>query len=127
MSEPRFLSFEQVQEIHRDAIEQFGGTLGIRDKGALDSAIFHPQNVYYYGGGDLFDIAAAYAYHIAEAQAFLDGNKRSAIGAALTFLEGNGVPTDCDWRPLYEAMIAIAEKRMSKIELAARLRQLFQP
>lgn len=79
MSEPRFLSFEEVEEIHRDAIEQFGGTLGIRDKGSLESAIFHPQNVYFYGGGDLFDIAAAYAYHIAEAQAFLDGNKRAAV------------------------------------------------
>jgi death-on-curing protein len=127
VSEPYFLSFEQVQEIHQEAIKEFGGTLGIRDRGALDSAIFHPQNVYFYGGGDLCDIAAAYAYHIAEAQAFLDGNKRSAVGAALTFLEGNGIRTDCGSQPLYEAMIAIAEKRLSRTDLADLLRQLLRP
>ena len=127
MRDPIFLSFEEVEEIHRDAIEEFGGTLGIRDRGALESAIFHPQNAHFYGGGDLFEIAAAYAYHIAEAQAFLDGNKRTAIGASLTFLEGNDIATDCDASPLYEAMIAIAEKRMSKAGLAILLRRLFRP
>ena len=91
----------------------------------MESAVFHPQNVYFYGRGDLYDIAAAYAFHIAEAQAFLDGNKRAAVGAALTFLEGNGIPTDADSMPIYEAMIAIASKRISKSDLAALLRQLF--
>ncbi|MEK7678275.1 MAG: type II toxin-antitoxin system death-on-curing family toxin [Verrucomicrobiota bacterium] len=125
MKEPCFLSVEQIEEIHREAIGQFGGTLGIRDAGTLESAVFHPQNVYFYGRGDLYDIAAAYAFHIAEAQAFLDGNKRAAVGAALTFLEGNGIPTDADSMPIYEAMIAIASKRISKSDLAALLRQLF--
>ena len=109
MPEPLFLSFEQVAAIHQEAIAKFGGTLGIRDRGALDSAIFHPRSVYFYGAGDLFEIAAAYAFHIAEAQAFLDGNKRTAIGAALVFLEGNGVSTECDADLIYQAMIAIAE------------------
>ena len=94
MSKSAFLSFEQVEEIHRNTIAQFGGTLGVRDKGALESAIFHPQNAYFYGGGDLSDIAAAYAFHTVEAQAFLDGEKRGAVGAALTFLEGNGVSSE---------------------------------
>lgn len=115
MSEPRFLSFEQVLEIHREAIERFGGSLGIRDRSGLESAISHPQNVYFYSGGDLFDIAAAYAYHIAEAQAFLDGNKRAAIGAAFTFLEGNGVATDVD----------VAGSRLTRVELAALFRRHF--
>ena len=126
MSEPKFLSFEQVLEIHHDAIDRFGGTLGIRDRAALESGIFQPQNVYFYARGDLFDIASAYAYHIAEAQAFLDGNKRAAIGAAFTFLEGNGVATDVNSTPIYEAMIAIAKKRMTRPELAALFRKLFQ-
>jgi death on curing protein len=125
VSEPAFLSFEDVAEIHAEGIAQFGGTLGIRDQGALESAICHPQNVYHYAGGDLFDIAAAYAYHIAEAQAFLDGNKRAAVGAALIFLEGNGVSTDADSMPLYDAMIAVAEKRLSRAGLAEVLRGLF--
>jgi death-on-curing protein len=125
VSEPAFLSFNDVQEIHREAIAEFGGTLGIRDRASLESAIYHPQNVFLYAGGDLFDIAAAYAYHIAEAQAFLDGNKRAAVGAALVFLEGNGVSTDVDSMPLYEAMIAVAEKRLSRTGLAGVFRLLF--
>ncbi len=126
MNEPRFISFEDVQEIHEDAVREFGGTLGVRDRGSLESAIFHPQNEFFYREGDLFDIAAAYAFHIAEAQAFLDGKKRAAVGSALTFLEGNQVFTDADPMRIYEAMIAIAEKRMSKQELAELLRRLFQ-
>ena len=101
--------------------------MGIRDRASLESAIFHPQNVCFYGDGDLYEIAAAYAYHIAEAQAFLDGNKRAAVGSALTFLEGNGIATDVESASLYNAMIALAEKRMSKTELAALLRERFQP
>ena len=125
MREPAFLSVEDVEEIHRDAIAQFGGTLGLRDAGTLEAAVFHPQNAHFYGHGDLHDIAAAYAFHIAEAQAFLDGNKRAAVGAALTFLEGNGISTDADSMPVYDAMIAIAKKEIGKPELAALLRKLF--
>jgi len=84
----------------------------------------HPRNVYYYSQGDLFDVAAAYCYHIAQAQAFFDGNKRTAAAAALTFMDCNGISTAFDSTPLYEAMIAIAEKRMDKVEMAALLRKL---
>ena len=125
MREPVFLSVENVEEIHRDAITQFGGTLGLRDAGTLEAAVFHPQNAYFYGHGDLYDMAAAYAFHIAEAQAFLDGNKRAAAGAALTFLEGNGISTDADSMPVYDAMIAVAKKEIGKPELATLLRKLF--
>ena len=84
----------------------------------------HPQNVFFYGEGDLFEIAAAYAFHIAEAQAFLDGNKRAAVASALSLLEGNGVSKRLDPLLLYDAMIAIAERRMNKAGLAALLRTL---
>jgi len=124
--EPLFLSFEQVAEIHQESITKFGGTPGLRDRGASDSAIFHPKTVYFYGASDLFEIAAAYAFHIAGAQAFLDGNKRIAIGAALIFLEGNGVSTICDADPIYGALIAIAEKRMTKSALAELFRDQFR-
>jgi len=125
VNEPAFLSFEQIEAIHDDSIRQFGGTFGIRDRATLESAIFHLQNVFFYEAADLHGIAAAYAYHLAEAQAFLDGNKRVAIGAALTFLEANGVRTNRDSMPLYAAMIAIGERRMSKTQLAELLRQMF--
>jgi death on curing protein len=125
VSEPVFISVAQVESIHTRQIALFGGTLGVRDPGGMESAVFQPQNIYFYGGGDLYEIAAGYAYHIAEAQAFLDGNKRTAIGAALFFLEGNGVTTGTATMELHAAMIAIAEKRMTRVELATLLRTLF--
>ena len=87
--EPIFLTRDQIEEIHRLQIEDFGGIHGLRNSGGLESAIAQPINVYYYGAGDLFEIAGAYAYHIAESQAYLDGNKRTGMQAALVFLEGS--------------------------------------
>ena len=101
--------------------------MGLRDRGGLEAAVHHPRNVYYYGQGDLFDIAAAYAFHIAEAQAFLDGNKRTAVAAALVFLELNGVHAFYDSVRLYDAMIAIAERRLDKTGLAVLFRSPARP
>ncbi|MHB8523033.1 MAG: type II toxin-antitoxin system death-on-curing family toxin [Limisphaerales bacterium] len=123
MNEPVFLSVEHVEYLHRESITRYGGILGVRDRAGLEAAVNHPINVFYYGQGDLFDIAAAYAYHIAEAQAFLDGNKRTAIAAALNFLNLNGCKAVFDPLALYDAMIAIAERRMTKSQFAASLRQ----
>ena len=108
--------------LHEQSLLAYGGSSGIRDQGLVESAVFQPRNDYAYGHADLFGVAAAYAYHIAEAQAFLDGNKRTAISAALAFLEGNGLVTMTNTDALYDAMIAIAERRMTKSELAHVLR-----
>ncbi len=110
---------------HRRSLEAYGGIDGIRDEATLLSAIDQPKNDFYYGGAELFGIAAAYAFHIAQSQAFLDGNKRTAIASALGFLELNGVPTRTATAELYAAMIAIAEHRLDKAGLAALFRQLF--
>ena len=77
-----------------------------------------PQNDFFYGEQDVFGIAAAYAYHISQAQAFFDGNKRTGIAAALIFLEGEGYDTACEWQTLHDAMIGFAEKRLDKGGLA---------
>ncbi len=124
MNEPVFLTLEQVLTLHRGALERHGGQDGIRDSGALESAVIQPRNVYHYARGDLFDVAAAYAFHLAGAQAFLDGNKRTGMAAALVFLRLNGgmVPRATD--ELYGVMIAIAERRLGKLELAALFRRL---
>ena len=119
-----FLTLEQVDEIHRDQINEFGGIHGLRDEGALQSAVAQPQNVYFYGAGDLFEIAAAYGFHIAESQAYLDGNKRTGMQAALDFLEINGVDTS----PLpeleaYDAMIQVANHERDRAGLARFFRQ----
>ena len=76
MSEPTFLSVEQVEHFHDQGIKLFGGTLGVRERGLLESAVMQPRNVFFYQQGDLYEIAAAYAFHIAQNQPFLDGNKR---------------------------------------------------
>ncbi len=124
MSDPVFLSLAQVEALHRLSIAHFGGADGIRDTSLFEGAVMHPQQVFFYAQGDLFEVAAAYAFHIAQAQSCFDGNKRTGVAAALLFLEVNGISTDFDSLPLYEAMIAVAEKRMGRSDLAALLRGL---
>ena len=124
MIEPSFLTSEQVQTLHRIALEQHGGQEGLRDPGTFQSAVMHPRNVWFYGQGDIFDVAAAYAFHLAQAQAFVDGNKRTGLSAALVFLESNGSPVPHATDELYAAMIALAERRLDKSGLAALLRRL---
>jgi death-on-curing protein len=125
MSEgPVFLSLPQVAALHRFALEQHGGQDGLRDAAAFESAVQQPRNVWFYAEGDLFEVAAAYAFHLAESQAFLDGNKRTGMAAALTFLWLNGKTITQHTDELYAAMIAIAARQIGKPELAALLRRL---
>ncbi len=118
MSDPVFLDFDVVEEIHEASLEAYGGSSGIRDRGLIESALGSAMNVFFYANGDLADIAATYAFHLAQAQAFIDGNKRTGMGAALLFLRANGVTRVPDDLQLYDAMIAIAEKRLDKAGLA---------
>lgn len=123
--DPVFLTAEQVEAFHQRALELYGGSDGLRDGPLFEGAVDQAQNVYWYGHGDLFDVAAAYAFHIAQAQAFLDGNKRTAVAAALTFLKLNGVNTRVELTmPLYNALIEVAERRLNREGLAKRLREL---
>jgi death-on-curing protein len=121
--EPEFLTPAIIEQLYADSLALFGGSAGVRDRGLVESALASARNTFLYGRGDLFDIAASYAFHIAEAQAFLDGNKRTAVAAALTFLKGNGVALRIDDAAIYDAIIAIAEKRMTKTDLANILRK----
>lgn len=123
---PLFLTLEQVEAIHVRSLVEHGGAGGIRDAGGLESAVMQPQNVHYYLGGDLFNIAAAYAFHIAEAQAYLDGNRRTAIASALIFLEINGIETTgIDPMELYQPMIDVSAGKLDREGLTARMRDLF--
>lgn len=126
MAEVIFLSLEVVLDLHRRSLSEHGGSDGIRDQPGLESAIAQPRHDYYYGNADVFGIAAAYAYHIAQAQAFVDGNKRTGIGSALFSLELAGINTrTADANVLYDAMIAIANRTLDKPGLAALFRRLF--
>lgn len=120
-----YLNKEIVMTIHRLQLEEHGGMDGVRDHGGLESAIAMPQATY--AGDDLhptiFDKAAAYAFHLAESQAFIDGNKRVALACALTFLSINGYPFTEDQSEFYNAMIGIAEKRFDKEGLSDLFRE----
>jgi len=125
MPEPEFISWQEIEIIHAASIQRFGGTHGVRDEHLIHSALGAEMNDFHYAAADLAGVAAAYAFHIAQAQAFLDGNKRTAIGAALVFLERSGVETKTEWgEALYEALHAVAEKRMDKASLAELFRSL---
>ena len=123
---PLFLSLERVLRIHRSMIEQYGGEEGIRDAGLLHSAIAVPQASF--GGeylhADLFEMAAAYLYHIVQNHPFLDGNKRTGAAAALVFLAMNGVLLRADEEGLVDITLRVASGKSGKGEVAAFLRTI---
>ncbi len=92
MDEPVFLSRERVLQLHILSLQQHGGLDGLREPGLFDSALMQPEATYHYGRGDLADIASAYAFHIAQNQPFLDGNKRTAITSGWPFLNSTEPP-----------------------------------
>ena len=127
MTEPRYVDRATVDALHRLSLEEHGGQDGLRNEHGLESALAQPHHAFHYAAGDLGELAAAYAYHIAENQPFIDGNKRTAILTALYFLELNGVRTSSLTNAeLYDAMIGIAEKRLDKDGVAALFRRHIQ-
>lgn len=127
MNELTFLTLEEVLRIHARSLAEHGGSEGVREPGLVKSAMASAENTFHYGQGDVFDVAASYAFHIAEAQAFLDGNKRTAIVAALVFLARNGVYAQPSIWEIYTAMIDVAEKKKTKTDLAGIFRKCAQP
>ena len=94
-----------VREIHAEAIAQFGGASGVRDVALLESAVAAPQAGY--GGksvyADVVEIAAASLFFLCRNHAFIDGNKRTALGACIVFLRLNGIepkPDSLEWEEL---------------------------
>jgi death-on-curing protein len=129
MVTPEFLTVEDVELLHREQLRLFGGLDGVRDRGALESAVGVPASSF---GGEflhvgLFAMASAYAFHIAENQPFVDGNKRAALNAALVFLGLNGWEVDDPEGLLYEAMLGISAGTVSKEQLAGLLERLARP
>ena len=112
-----YLDTDDILEIHEDQLDKFGGSDGIRNRDGLESAVFQPQQTF--GGNDLYpDVyikAAVLAFGLAESQAFVDGNKRTALVAALTFLKVNGQQVPLAEERLYEAMIDIANHKLSRL------------
>jgi death-on-curing protein len=123
---PLFLDLDRVLRIHRSLIERYGGAEGIRDIGLLHSAIAMPQASF--GGQflhkDLFEMAAAYLYHIVQNHAFLDGNKRAGAATAIVFLAMNDVELQADEDALVELTLAVATGQAGKGQIAEFFRQM---
>ena len=91
MTEPIWLTSDLVRAIHDVQLRMFGGPAGLRDEGALESALGRPINRWAYEDADLPALAAAYAFGIARNHPFVDGNKRAALLSLVTFLGLNGI------------------------------------
>ncbi len=119
MTEPIWLDNRIALAMHETLIREYGGSGGVRDEGLLESALARPQNQAAYGDPSLAELAAAYAFGIARNHAFVDGNKRTALMAAYTFLRMNGLRLSA---PEVEAATMIRDLAAGEIgeeELAA--------
>jgi len=92
MTEPRWLTVEEVIVTHERQLARFGGAAGMRDQGALESALSRPRNKWLYEQAELPELAAAYGFGIARNHPFVDGNKRVAFLSLAGFLRLNGEP-----------------------------------
>ena len=113
-SEPSFLRLQEVLDLHADQLDLFGGSDGIRDPGGLEAALAMPSATFdgSFLHDGIFEMAAAYAFHIAENQPFIDGNKRTALNAALVFLYLNGWDVVDPEMALYEGMSGFATRAL---------------
>jgi death-on-curing protein len=122
---PKFLSLAEVLEIHQDQVTRYGGSAGIRDIDLLKSALGMPAATY--GGEflhtDLFEMAAAYLFHLVKNHPFLDGNKRVGAVAALVFLALNGYDFEAPEEDLAEMVLAVARGELDKADVAVFLRR----
>jgi len=116
---------ETITAIHHRQIAEHGGSEGLRDEGLLLSALARPQNLLAYGepAPDLASLAAAYAYGIARNHPFVDGNKRTALVAARTFLILNGVDLEATQDDKVLTFLNLAEGAISEEELADWIRK----
>jgi death-on-curing protein len=123
--DPEFLGLEEILEIHQDQVRRFGGSSGIRDLGLLQSAIAMPMAQFggQYLHRDLFEMAAAYLFHVVQNHPFIDANKRTGAAAADVFLTLNGVDLQADEREFETMVLSIAEGKTDKVLLAGFLRQ----
>ncbi len=122
MAELFFISKALALQIHRQQIERFGGTLGIRDEALLESALGAAQQTWHYSG-DIFQTAAQYCYSLANNHPFLDGNKRVAAACMLVFLVANEKQPAMDNAQLYDWVINTATRQVSREDLAGFLKK----
>jgi death-on-curing protein len=118
----KFLKKKRIVVRQAELIDRFGGSDGIRDEGALDSALMAAENRFYYENADLIACAATYAYHLSQAHAFIDGNKRIAAFAMEAFLRLNKKKVVATDEEIIEFFLAIASGDVSRDDVEIQIR-----
>jgi death-on-curing protein len=121
-AEPVWLESALALAIHDRQLAEHGGATGVRDAGALESAMARPHNKWVYGEGDRCALAAAYAYGIARNHPFSDGNKRTAWVLARLFLRLNGLAITFTPKEAIDTVLALAAGELPEDELAGWFR-----
>ena len=125
----RYLTLGEILELHRRIVETSGGADGIRDLGALESAVAQPKASF--DAMDLHpslaDKAAALCFSIVQNHAFLDGNKRTAHAAMSTFLLLNDREVDATTDEQEQLMLDLAAGRMKRDQVATWLTEHLKP
>jgi death-on-curing protein len=121
----RHLSLSEVLELHRRITAQSGGTTGLRDFGALESALAQPRMTF--GGHDLYpsliEKASALAFSLVKNHPFIDGNKRVGHAAMETFLFLNGYELNAPVDQQEKIILRLSEGELARDELVAWLRE----
>ena len=128
MTEPRWLSPVHILSIHADQIQAHGGSLGLRDRGLLESALERPRNRFFYDPeADLPAIAAAYGFGLSGNHPFVDGNKRVAFQAMYLFLGLDGFRLDAPEQDVVALILSLASGDLDEPALADWLRHHISP
>jgi len=126
---PVFLGLDEIVEIHGDQIKRYGGRAGIRDFESLKSAIAMPAagigGDYFHK--DIYEMAAAYLFHIVRNHPFVDGNKRTGAVASVIFLQMNGMELEADEDSLMGVVLSTAEGINDKSSIAQFFRNYAKP
>jgi death on curing protein len=119
--EPIWIQQQVVIAAHEESLAEHGGPPGIRDLGMLESALARPKNLYAYSEieSSRHRRAAAYAFGITANHPFVDGNKRTALIASITFLKLNGLQIIADKADRYLTFYGLAAGTVSEEEMAA--------
>ena len=123
--EIEFLTLEDVLALHDELIQRYGGSPGLRDAGLLEAALAMPQAGF---GSQYFhnfphEMAAAYLFHFVRNHAFIDGNKRVALGCAILFFKINRVPYSITEEEAVELTVETASGNMDKGAVTAFFRK----
>lgn len=128
MTEPRWLLPIYILAIHSDQVQAHGGSLGLRDRGLLESALERPKNRFRYDSdADLASLAAAYGFGLAQNHPLVDGNKRVAFQAMYLFLGLNGFRVEAVEEEVVLLILSLASGQLDEDSLAEWLRNHLRP